>query len=170
MRLLACLVALCLAGCASGVGAAIPLRAVGSASGDAEGPQVFLAGVPMNALVKIHGNVKYTAQPMPPYVTLDGDYTIIVEPLPGQEQAAQEAVSSGAMLIRRRGQPGALNAPGSIQSFKAARERSYIRSLPPAPPPPEPLKTSAVEPEMNDDASLVCDPSDLSCRLPSTLK
>lgn len=167
MRHLACLVALCLAGCASGVGAAIPLRAVGSASGDAEGPQVFLAGVPMNALVKIHGNVKYTVQPMPPYVTLDGDYTIIVEPLPGKEAETQEAIQRGDMLIRRAGQPGALNAPGSIRAFKAMRAALYAA---PPPPPPAPLKTSAVESELNDDASLVCDPNDMSCRLPSTLK
>ena len=167
MKIAIALLALGLTGCSSAAGALVPLRAVGSASGDATGPQVFLAGVPMNALVKVHGDVKYTVQPMPPYVTLDGDYTVIVEPLPGQEQAAQEAVTSGAMLIRRKGVPGALNAPGSIQSFKAARERMYA---PPPPPPPAPLKAAAIDLELNDDATFVCDPNDLSCHLPTTLK
>ncbi len=124
--LLSIVAAVFLAGCSTAGGSIVPLRAVGKASGDAEGPQVFLAGIPMNALVRIHGTVTYTVQAMPPYVTLDGDYTIIVEPLPGKEAEAQEAVTRGDMLIRRGGQPSNLNAPGSIRSFKAMRSRVYV--------------------------------------------
>ncbi len=50
MKIAIALLALGLTGCSSAAGALVPLRAVGSASGDATGPQVFLAGVPMNAL------------------------------------------------------------------------------------------------------------------------
>jgi hypothetical protein len=142
-RLAVLLVAALLVGCSSAGGSLVPIRAVGSAVGDATGPQVFLLDQPMNALVKIHGEVKYTVQPFPPYVTLDGDYTIIVEPLPGREVEAQASIESGALLIRRAGQPSALNAPGSIRSFKASTQalRSYV---PPPParewgPAPEPI-------------------------------
>lgn len=152
MRLpLALLCAAMLAGCSAAGGSLVPLRAVGKASGDAEGPQVFLAGVPMNALVRVHGNVSYTVQPMPPYVTLDGDYTIVVEPMPGMEEEAQRAVTTGAMLIRRKGVASNLNAPGSIEAFKAMRARLYT---PPPPPPPTPAPIKASE------SGKFCDPDD----------
>lgn len=150
-------------GVGGGAAAAVPLRAVGSASGDATGPQVFLAGVPMNALVKVHGDVKYTVQPVPPFVTLDGDYTVIVEPLPGREAEAQRAIESGDLLIRREGKPSNLNAPGSVRAWKAIREsqRVYVPAARPAPPPPP-----APTPQPTGRLPTVCDPNDPACQAP----
>lgn len=142
-----------------GVAAAVPIRAVGSASGDSAGPQVFIGGIPMNALVRIHGDVKYTVQPVPPFVTLDGDHTVIVEPLPGKEAEAQRAIESGDLLIRRAGKPSNLNAPGSVRAWKALRARLYAPAPPPPPTPAPAAKPSAIAPTS-------CDPNDPACQAP----
>ncbi len=154
----------CLSGCQSGGGSVTtsPLTAEGSANGDSTGPQVKLFGQPVTALVKIHGEVQYTIQPFPPYVTLDGDYTIIVEPIQGREHEAQMAVRYGHLLIRRNGQPAQLNAPGSIRAFKAATAsmKAYRLAPPSSFPPantapiglatfPPPSSMSTAEPEIN---------------------
>lgn len=146
MRSLTLLVVLSLAACSSGQGGGslIPVKAVGSVTGESKGPQVFVAGVPVNALVRVQGNFSYTVQATPPYLTYDGDYTIIVEPLPGREAEAQYAVSSGAILIRRAGVPSALNAPGTIAATNAARAKAAQQKAPgiaPAESLPPPLHT-----------------------------
>lgn len=168
MRRLLAVFALALAGCTSAGGTLVPIRATGKASGDAEGPQVFVGGVPMNALVRVHGNVTYTIQAAPPYVTLDGDYTIVVEPMPGKELEAQEAIERGDLLIRREGQPGNLNAPGSVRAMKLRSEarRVYVpanRAVPPPPPPPAPAP-EAPKPVGAADGAF-CDPNDPACQL-----
>lgn len=145
------LLAVCLlplAGCASmgGSGTLTPIKAVGAASGDMSGPQVFIGGQPVNALVKVHGNLTYTVQPFPPYLTYDGDYTIIVEPIVGRETEAIAAVARGDLLIRKNGVPQALHSPGTIAAYKAELMRLYAPKRE-APPPPPPVKPVAVLPE-----------------------
>lgn len=162
MRRLLAVLAITLSGCTSAGGTLVPIRATGKASGDAEGPQVFVAGVPMNALVRVHGNVTYTVQPIPPYVTLDGDYQIVVEPFPGKELEAQQAIERGDLLIRRAGQPGNLNAPGSIRAVKARAELMRARlAAPPPPPPPAPEPSKPV----GAAEGAYCDPDDPYCQL-----
>ncbi len=142
--LAACVV---LTGCASGAGGGtlIPVKAVGSVSGDLSGPQVFIAGVPVNALLKVHGNLTYTVQPFPPYLTYDGDWNYIIEPAPGMDVEAQNAVLRGDVLIRHEGQPSTLNAPGSIAAYKAAIYKSFYPdkaaapALPAVPAPSKPI-------------------------------
>jgi hypothetical protein len=126
-----------LTGCTSASGSLTPIKAVGNASGDMSGPQVFIGGMPVNALVKVHGQIAYTVQPFPPYLTYDGDYTIIVEPVAGHESEAIAAVTRGDLLIRKNGIPQALHAPGTIAAYKAALMRAY--PPPPALPAPTPV-------------------------------
>ena len=141
---------LLLSACTGASGSLIPVKAVGSADGTLTGPQVFIAGVPVNALVKVHGTFTYTVQPMPPYLTYDGSWSYIVEPVAGREAEAQAAVLRGDILIRHEGQPAALNAPGSIARYQATLQRMYApKPHPedaPAPvptPPPAPSKQVA---------------------------
>ncbi len=149
--LAACVV---LTGCASGQGGGtlIPVKAVGSISGDSSGPQVLIAGVPMNALLKIHGQFTYSVQPVAPFVSYDGDWNYIIEPVPGMEVEAQNAVLRGDILIRHDGAPSTLNAPGSIAAYKAAIYKSFYPdkaaapALPAVPAPSKPI-TFATEAE-----------------------
>lgn len=141
-----------LVGCTAG-GSLVPIKAVGTAAGDLSGPQVFLAGQAMNALVKVHGNFAYTIQPFPPYLTYDGDWTIIVEPSPGKENEAIAAVTRGDILIRRDGQPSALNAPGTIAAYKAALMAMPKPESKPPPPPPPPADKPPQKTEPKSTAS-----------------
>ena len=165
----------CLIACSSAGGSLVPIRATGDITGDSAGPQVFIAGIPMNELVKVHGHVKYTVQPVPPYVTLDGDYTIIVEPNVGREAEAKQCLERGDMLIRREGKPAALNAPGSIRTFKAMesalREYQIRKSIIVAPPAPTPevQKSGTIPPPMPVTEALAEPPCfGLTCSIPTT--
>ena len=130
------LAALFLTGCsAAGGGSLVPVRAVGSVAGDMSGPQVFIAGMPVNALLKVHGDLTYTVQPFPPYLTYDGSWNYIIEPVPGREAEAQAAVQRGDILIRHAGVVGTLNAPGSIAGYKAALMQMYGPKPQPSPEP-----------------------------------
>lgn len=92
-------------------------RAVSSGSGSAQA-QVFMEATPLTALFKISGNYHITARLFPPpYLVIDGDANIIVEPIPGQESKAQEALTLGHVIIRREGSPGWMNAPGTAASL-----------------------------------------------------
>ena len=106
-------------GMSGGGSTVIPLRAVGKVAGDMTGPQVFILDQTVNALIKVHGDFSYTVQPFPPYLTYDGNFQFLVEPLPGHEAEAIQAVDNGDLLIRRAGVPGALNAVGTIRAWKA---------------------------------------------------
>ncbi len=150
--------ALLLAGCASSgqtPGPVVPVRAVGTVEGTAVGPQVFVGPIPMNALVRVTGKYSYTAQPFPPYLTIDGDYSIVVEPLPGREAEAQRAVATGAILIRRAGVAGSLNRTGTAAAMRDGPR--YLKPVPdtaPKPPPPPP----PVEHPCPPVAACDCDP------------
>ena len=124
-----------LSACTGASGTMVPIKAVGSVAGDMSGPQVFIAGTPVNALLKVHGDLTYTVQPFPPYLTYDGSWNYIIEPVPGKEAEAQAAVTRGDVLIRHAGQPSALNAPGSIAAYKAALMQMYGPKPQPSPEP-----------------------------------
>ncbi len=150
-RVLTALAFIALAGCSAvrtgpdpypGVG----LRGILNVNGDFGG-QVLADQVPITALIKGHGVATLTVRPLPPFLSVDAQADVIVEPAPMREAEAIAAVQRGDILIRRNGIPGALNAPGSIKSYKAAR----MKSIAPVPaPPPVPAAhpaTALVEPE-----------------------
>lgn len=121
MRYALALLALALASCSSvGPGPSpgpsptpyLDLAVVVRASGEGDVRGHF--GLMQLSLVRWHGNGSITIRPIHPYLTFDGDSTWVVEPAPGKEREAQHAVRTGAILIRRNGVPGALNAPGTI--------------------------------------------------------
>lgn len=88
-------------------------RAVAHVNGDFAG-QTFAYAVPTSALVKAHGDFTVTLRAFPaPFLVIDGDSSLIVEPLPGKEEEAVRAVRSGFILIRRNGVAGDLNPVGS---------------------------------------------------------
>lgn len=126
---LAVLLAGCMAGPSDGGGSqpqvlAIPRLLVNvDGKGDA---QAFLAQLPLTALFKVQGRYRVVAQPIPPYLTIDGDGELVVEPMPGQEAEAQAAVAKGEVLVRRAGAAGLLNMPGTAaaRAAPAAPERS----------------------------------------------
>lgn len=92
-------------------------RAVSTGSGTNES-QVLMNSAPLTALFKISGNYAITARLFPPpYLVIDGDINLVVEPVPGQEAKAQEALTLGHALIRRNGAPGWMNAPGTAASL-----------------------------------------------------
>ncbi len=151
------------------------IEATGTISGEGSGPQVLVNGIPLNALVRYQGKVTYHVNPLSrPPVTLEGDYTIIVEPLPGREAEAQQAVDSGDLLILRDGKASGLNAPGSIRAFlqmRASLERFYAapaRQNPPLPTPPEPTPLPKPIGVTVAHTSTCCDPNDPTspCCLP----
>lgn len=78
--------------------------------------------IPLTALFKVLGDVTVVAQPFIPYVIYDLRAGAIIEPLPGQEQAAQQTLDQGLVVIRRAGIAGRMNAPGSIRAQKAIRD------------------------------------------------
>jgi hypothetical protein len=147
-----------LAGCNSLSGATKPyvigpdpqagqgFRFISHVSGDFDG-QGFAYANPVTALVKAHGSMMATIRAFPPpFLVLDGDANLIVEPLPGREQEAVQAVTNGDILIRRNGVAGALNPMGSISSYKASFTRSSS-APPPAPPPPQPAAPAPEQPK-----------------------
>lgn len=137
-------VVLVVAGCAGarGGGSLIPVSAVGSANGTMTGPQVLIAGMPVNDLVTVSGQFTYTLSITPPYLTYDGSWDFVVEPRQGHEAEAARAVAAGEIVIRRNGVLGTINAPGSISTMRARRAaaanapRAYKMSAPPPPPAP----------------------------------
>lgn len=96
---------------------AIP-RLVANVDGKGDA-QVFLAQLPLTALFKVHGTYRIVAQPIPPYLTVDGEGDLVIEPMPGQEREAQQAVASGQVLVRRAGVAGLLNPPGTAAARAA---------------------------------------------------
>jgi hypothetical protein len=125
-------------------------RFIGHVSGDFDG-QGFAYANPITALVKAHGEMMVTIRAFPPpFLVLDGNGNLIVEPLPGREQEAIQAILNGEILIRRNGIAGALNPMGSISAYKASFTRpsspAPASSAPPAPPPPQPA-APATEPK-----------------------
>ena len=95
---------------------------------------------PLTALFRLLGNATVVMQPIPPYIIYDGDGALIVEPVPGQENAAQDALARGHVLIRRAGVAGLMNAPGTAEASRVAPAVT-IPPVPgptefPAPPPP----------------------------------
>lgn len=124
-------------------------------NGDFDG-QALADSVPLTALIRGHGDATITIRAFPPpFVTIDGTWNVIVEPVPLREAEAIAAVQRGDILIRRNGVPGALNAPGSRAAYKA-----YLMAPKPAPalPPPPPAPKPIV---LVDDAC-----HDESCSLP----
>lgn len=94
----------------------LDLAVVVRASGEGDVRGHF--GLMQISLVRWHGNGSITIRPIHPYITFDGDSTWVVEPAPGKEREAQEAVMSGRILIRRNGVPSALHAPGTIAALE----------------------------------------------------
>ncbi len=94
-------------------------RAIAHVNGDFDF-QTYVEMIPTSALVKGHGEALITVRAWPaPFLVIDGDANVIVEPLPGKEAEAMHAVRVGDILIRRNGMAGDLNPPGSIAGFKA---------------------------------------------------
>jgi hypothetical protein len=87
--------------------------------------------VPLSARLVWSHDVTVTIQPFPPYVILDGEGGSIIEPLPGQELAAQQSIDNGEVLIRRDGVRGLMNPPGTMD----------------APPKPKPLPEVPARPD-----------------------
>ena len=130
-------------------------RGVVHVSGDFDG-QAFLEAAPVTALVRGHGNATLTLRAFPPpYVVIDGDWNLVVEPAPQREAEAIQAVQRGEILIRRAGIPGALNKPGTRDAYKATLLRQATGSSS-APTLSDSAAPSPVEP--------VC--TDAACRLP----
>lgn len=71
--------------------------------------QAFAGQVPLLTFVRVAGKGSMTIKTSAPFVTFDGD--LIVTPMPGKEDDAQQAVATGAILIRRNGQPAGLTLP-----------------------------------------------------------
>lgn len=102
----------------------VGFRGVAHVSGDFDA-QTFADATPTSALVRGHGKATITARVYPPpFLVIDGEADLIVEPLPGREQEAMQAVREGHVLIRRAGVPGDLNAPGS----RAAKIASLVKA------------------------------------------
>lgn len=124
-------------------------RAVVHVNGDFDG-QTFMEAVPTSALVRAHGDMTVTLRAYPPpFLVVDGDGNVIVEPLPGKEAEAQAAVRAGHILIRRAGVAGDLNAPGTraayIGGFMRLQKAREAKAAAPAPPAPAGT-SSTVEP------------------------
>jgi len=122
-------------------------RAVVHVNGDFDG-QTFVEAVPTSALVRAHGSMTVTLRAYPaPFLVIDGDGNVIVEPLPGQEAEAMRAVREGAILIRRNGVAGDLNAPGTraayIGALMAAQRARDAAAAPAGAVGPEPARESA---------------------------
>ena len=110
-------------------------RAVVHVNGDFDG-QTFVEAVPTSALVRAHGSMTVTLRAYPaPFLVIDGDGNVIVEPLPGQEAEAMRAVREGAILIRRNGVAGDLNAPARAPPTSAPSWRPSGRATRRLPPP-----------------------------------
>ncbi len=122
-------------------------QGVGHVNGDFDF-QTYLFKVPTSALVKGHGNATITVRAFPaPFLVIDGDGNVIVEPLPGKDDEAMKAVRLGHVLIRRNGITGDLNPVGSIDGFKAAKSTETSTETPPPPPPPAFPPTEGTGPE-----------------------
>jgi hypothetical protein len=142
-------------------------RALVHVSGDFDG-QVLMEAMPLTALIKGHGNATLTGRPYPPpFLTIDGDWSLIVEPQPGRESEAIAAIQRGDILIRRNGVAGALNPSGTVRAWKAALQ-PMSAPAPPPPPPPEPTKPPG-EPVAAAllESPKVCGPNDKNCQLPN---
>ncbi len=140
----------------------IGLRGILNVSGDFGG-QVLADQVPLTALIRGHGVATLTVRPLPPFLTIDGSWNVIVEPAPMREAEAIAAVQRGDILIRKSGVPVALNAPGSIAGYKAALEQMYApKAAPLPPPPPLPLPAEKAKPMALDEPE--CEGT--SCSIP----
>lgn len=121
-------------------------RAVSHISGDWDG-QAFMETIPVTALVRAHGQLTVTVRAFPPpFLVIDGDVQTIVEPLPGKEAEAVDAVQTGSILIRRAGVVGALNPVGSRDAYVAAAvaaqdARAAAKAKGEVTPPPPPQET-----------------------------
>lgn len=114
-----------------------PVRFVANAEGKGD-----VQVIPFTNLLTWEGRVKLIAQPVPPYLIVEEDFShegdlepveALVEPSEGNEAAALDAVERGDVVILRKGKPSQLDAPGSIAARKARR-------FPPAEKPkPEPV-------------------------------
>ena len=92
--------------------------------------QALLETAPLSALIRAKGQATVTVRVLPPFVVIDGDADLVVEPAVGLEVAATSAVTKGEIVVTRDGVKGLLNKPGTIDAIRAQET--------PKPPPPTP--------------------------------
>lgn len=109
-----------------------PVRATARGSFDGTAQATFhpdpignsIPPIALTPLFRVMGRGVVVGQPFPPYLIFDGDASFVVEPMPGREAEAFDAVSRGWVLIRREGRPGLLHAPGTADALRARRSAS----------------------------------------------
>lgn len=140
MRHFALAFAVVLGGCAGSLppqpAPVTPVWADGTVKGEGTTPRVLVGGFQMNEVFRVKGDFKYVVQPVRPFVTLSGDWSLVVEPRPGREAAAMRAIQTGEVVIKRAGTVGSLNRTGTIDAAAPSAEQP-----PPAPPPAGPSPT-----------------------------
>lgn len=103
---------------------------------------------PLATLYAWEGNVTLRIRSEKPWLVFEQNFEdttpepveeidAIVEPTPGNEERALQAVENGDVVILRKGKPSQLDAPGSIERRRASR--TFPAPQPETPKPPEPV-------------------------------
>ena len=83
-------------------------------------------GRPITATFRVQGEYQIIGAPVPPYLSIVGDGSVVVEPLPGDTARANEDVVSGRVAVSG----AALVPAGTMDAPQAAA--SSVRDFPPA--------------------------------------